>query len=132
MSRRRPPPTRCPPARFLTPLLLLLFRLQGDAGDNFYLIRSGEVKCTKVGSADEVSRRLKKGDFFGELALLSTDKRAATVSSVEKTTVHSRDYSNLRATSDCPRPIHLPHHHRASLCRCSRSAASSSRGSSAR
>ena len=40
------------------------------AGDNFYLIRSGEVKCTKVGSADEVSRRLKKGDFFGELALL--------------------------------------------------------------
>ena len=87
MSRRRPPPTRCPPARFLTPLLLLLFRLQGDAGDNFYLIRSGEVKCTKVGSADEVSRRLKKGDFFGELALLSTDKRAATVSSVEKTTV---------------------------------------------
>ena len=60
---------------------------QGDAGDNFYLIRSGEVKCTKVGSADEVSRRLKKGDFFGELALLSTDKRAATVSSVEKTTV---------------------------------------------
>ena len=60
---------------------------EGDAGDNFYLIRSGEVKCTKVGSADEVSRRLKKGDFFGELALLSTDKRAATVSSVEKTTV---------------------------------------------
>ena len=42
------------------------------AGDNFYLIRSGEVKCTKVGSADEVSRRLKKGDFFGELALLSS------------------------------------------------------------
>ena len=40
-----------------------------------------------MGSADEVSRRLKKGDFFGELALLSTDKRAATVSSVEKTTV---------------------------------------------
>ena len=46
--------------------------MQGDAGDNFYLIRSGEVKCTKVGSADEVSRRLKKGDFFGELALLSS------------------------------------------------------------
>jgi len=45
---------------------------QGDAGDNFYLIRSGEVKCTKVGSAEEVSRRLKKGDFFGERALLSS------------------------------------------------------------
>ena len=87
MSRRCPPPAarslpRRPPSHPAPPP-----PPQGDAGDNFYLIRSGEVKCTKVGSADEVSRRLKKGDFFGELALLSTDKRAATVSSVEKTTV---------------------------------------------
>ena len=66
-----------------------------------------EAMCTKVGSAGG-RRRLKKGDFFGELAPLSRrsrdptspkgtdtpcpprvgdDKRAATVSSVEKTTV---------------------------------------------
>ena len=50
---------------------------QGDEGDKFYIIKEGEVKCTKGGS--EVSRRLTKGDFFGELALLSSDKRAATV-----------------------------------------------------
>jgi len=60
---------------------------EGDNGDHFYLIREGEVKCTKVGSKDEVSRRLKRGDFFGELALLSSDKRAATVSAVTQTTV---------------------------------------------
>jgi len=60
---------------------------QGDEGDNFYIIRSGEVKCTQAGKTEEVSRRLKKGDFFGELALLSTDKRQATVTAVMKTTV---------------------------------------------
>jgi len=58
---------------------------QGDPGDNFYIIRSGEVKCTQ--GDKEVSRRLKEGDFFGELALLSTDKRQATVTATEPTTV---------------------------------------------
>jgi len=52
---------------------------EGDEGDKFYLIREGEVKCTKAGVAEEISRRLVRGDFFGELALLSADKRAATV-----------------------------------------------------
>merc|ERR1712087_515986 len=47
----------------------------------------GEVKCTKVGEKDEVSRRLKRGDFFGELALKSADKRAATVTCVTDTTL---------------------------------------------
>jgi len=62
---------------------------EGDSGTTFYLIRDGEVKCTKVGHAEEVSKRLIAGDFFGELALLSADgdKRAATVTAVKKTTV---------------------------------------------
>jgi len=60
---------------------------EGDEGNEFYLIRSGEVKCTKIGSSEEVSRRLKRGDFFGELALISSDKRAATVTTVTDTTV---------------------------------------------
>ena len=50
---------------------------EGDQGDKFFIIREGEVKCTKNGK--EVSDRLGRGDFFGELALLSSDKRAATV-----------------------------------------------------
>lgn len=60
---------------------------EGDEGNTFYIITKGEVKCTKVGSSAEVSRRLKKGDFFGELALLGNDKRQATVTACEDTTV---------------------------------------------
>jgi len=60
---------------------------EGDEGNKFYIIRSGEVKCTKIGQSDEVSARLKKGDFFGELALLSSDKRQATVTTTQPTTV---------------------------------------------
>merc|ERR1712087_414785 len=51
------------------------------------VICEGDVKCTKVGEKDEVSRRLKRGDFFGELALKSADKRAATVTCVTDTTL---------------------------------------------
>ena len=56
---------------------------EGDEGHTFYILREGEVKCTKVGHTEEVSKRLVKGDFFGELALLKDDKRAATVTAVQ-------------------------------------------------
>lgn len=39
---------------------------EGDAGDAFYIVRDGEVKCTAKKSNVEVSRRLKRSDFFGE------------------------------------------------------------------
>ena len=58
-----------------------------DEGNSFFIIRDGEVKCTKGGA--KVSARLGKGDFFGELALLSSDKRAATVTATKATTVLS-------------------------------------------
>lgn len=61
---------------------------EGDEGNDFYIIREGEVKCTKAGEG-EVSRKLTRGDFFGELALLSSDKRAATVTATKPTTVLS-------------------------------------------
>jgi len=60
--------------------------MEGDEGNNFYIIRDGEVKATKIGKG-EVSKRLTRGDFFGELALLSSDKRAATVTATKPTTV---------------------------------------------
>ena len=55
---------------------------QGEPGDNFYLVREGEVKCTKwVEAANMVEevKRIGKGGFFGELALLRNDVRAANV-----------------------------------------------------
>jgi len=66
---------------------------EGDAGDYFYIVRDGEVKCTKVGQKEEVSRRLTRGDFFGELALLKKDTRQATVTCVQPTTVLMIDRS---------------------------------------
>ena len=60
--------------------------------------------CPRSSSRDPTSPRSDTPYSLhaGELALLSTDKRAATVSSVEKTTVHSRLSSNLRATACLP------------------------------
>jgi cAMP-dependent protein kinase regulator len=64
---------------------------EGDEGNNFFLIRQGEVKCTKIGKAEEVSARLKEGAYFGELALLNADKRKATVTATMPSTVLSLD-----------------------------------------
>jgi len=61
---------------------------EGDEPDeekSFYIIRNGQVKCTRNGV--EVCTRLSRGDFFGELALMSNEKRAATVTAVNETTV---------------------------------------------
>ena len=60
---------------------------EGDEGNHFFIIRDGEVKCTQGADAKVVSKPLVRGDFFGELALLSSDKRAATVTAVQPTTV---------------------------------------------
>ncbi|ORY07201.1 camp-dependent protein kinase regulatory subunit [Basidiobolus meristosporus CBS 931.73] len=51
---------------------------QGDVGENFFIIESGEAKVTKDDS-DDVFPTLKKGDYFGELALLNDKPRAATI-----------------------------------------------------
>ena len=61
---------------------------EGAIGDAFYMIRDGEVKCTIAAAGDaEVSRRLVRGDCFGELELLSNNTRAATASAVTQTAV---------------------------------------------
>lgn len=55
---------------------------EGSKGETFYIIESGEVMCTKKGVDNEVSPRLSRGDYFGELALISNSLRAATVTAV--------------------------------------------------
>lgn len=61
---------------------------EGTYGDDFYIIEEGEVRCTQAVSADEeICRRLVTADFFGERALLSTERRAATVTAVLDTTL---------------------------------------------
>ncbi|HVS51215.1 MAG TPA: ATP-binding cassette domain-containing protein [Opitutaceae bacterium] len=57
---------------------------QGDLGDKFYLVRNGSVEVSKItdGRTDTLIT-LKQGSFFGELALLRDEPRAATVTAAE-------------------------------------------------
>jgi cAMP-dependent protein kinase regulator len=57
---------------------------EGDAGEAFYLLESGEAEAYKTGAQGPV-KHYRKGDYFGELALLNDAPRAASV--VSKTDV---------------------------------------------
>ncbi|KAK4047166.1 hypothetical protein OIV83_005618 [Microbotryomycetes sp. JL201] len=59
--------------------------VEGEVGKNFYIIENGQAevlrrrKSSGPGFDDEVLGTLGKGDYFGELALLNSAPRAATV-----------------------------------------------------
>ncbi|EGG05042.1 uncharacterized protein MELLADRAFT_75083 [Melampsora larici-populina 98AG31] len=57
---------------------------EGEIGREFYIIESGRVEVTKKreGDESEVVGSLGKGDHFGELALLNSAPRAATVTAI--------------------------------------------------
>lgn len=54
---------------------------QGDVGDAFYIVESGEavVSQTDDNGVEHSMQSLKKGDYFGELALLTDKPRKATI-----------------------------------------------------
>jgi voltage-gated potassium channel len=54
---------------------------KGEEGDAMYLIASGAVEV----DAPDGNVRLEEGDFFGELALLSRERRTASVTAVKST-----------------------------------------------
>ncbi|KAL5113287.1 hypothetical protein ACEQ8H_008848 [Pleosporales sp. CAS-2024a] len=51
---------------------------EGDVGESFYILESGEAEVFKRGTPHPV-KRYTKGDYFGELALLNDAPRAASV-----------------------------------------------------
>ncbi|CAK1552103.1 unnamed protein product [Leptosia nina] len=74
---------------------------QGDKGDKFYIIRGGTVVVTKR-DGDGGERRvglLRRGEYFGEQALLHEDRRLATVTAlppgVECLTLQRGPFSEL-------------------------------------
>ncbi len=61
---------------------------QGDQGDSFYFIESGSVKVFFDENGNTVDlRKLGKGEYFGEMALLHQDLRSASVAAAEDSTL---------------------------------------------
>ncbi len=74
----------------------VLFR-KGDPGNQLFGVLTGSLKVTGVGSdgKDVVFRLMGPGEVIGEIALLDSEPRSATVSAVEATTLvtlHRRDF----------------------------------------
>jgi len=71
---------------------------QGEKGDKFYIIQSGECEARKTGDGADMVMALKEGDYFGELALLNNEPRAASVtakSEVKLLTLDRRAFNRL-------------------------------------
>ena len=56
---------------------------QGDPGETFYIVKTGTVKVTQMqkgaSRAETIKEALGSGDYFGEMALLESQPRMATV-----------------------------------------------------
>ena len=61
---------------------------QGEEGNVFYMLMEGECEATK-GEPAQVVMKYKVGDYFGELALLKNEPRAANVVAKSKVKVAS-------------------------------------------
>jgi len=56
--------------------------VEGEMGDTFYLVEEGEAVALKKhldGTGEPVVKEYEQGGYFGELALLNTEPRRATV-----------------------------------------------------
>lgn len=60
---------------------------EGDPGEAFYLLESGSAEVYKRDSGDKALTQYRKGDYFGELALLDDKPRAASVVSTTEVKV---------------------------------------------
>ncbi|KAF2234331.1 camp-dependent protein kinase-like protein regulatory subunit [Viridothelium virens] len=60
---------------------------EGDAGESFFILEAGEAEVFKRSSGGRPVHKYKKGDYFGELALLNDAPRAASVVSATEVKV---------------------------------------------
>jgi len=73
---------------------------EGDVGDKFYMIEEGAAAATKGGNQ---VMAYSTGDYFGELALLRNQPRAATISAKGATkllSIDSRSFKRLLNVAD--------------------------------
>jgi CRP-like cAMP-binding protein len=64
---------------------------EGEVGNRFYVVGRGTVRvCKKLGQADETElAKLGPTDFFGEMCILETLPRCASVQAMDDTTLYS-------------------------------------------
>ena len=73
----------------------LLFA-EGEKGNSLYIIQEGSVKITRIADNQEIVLAvLKKGDIFGEMAMLENKGRAATAEIYEDATLLSVNRANF-------------------------------------
>ncbi|MBN2532967.1 MAG: Crp/Fnr family transcriptional regulator [Spirochaetales bacterium] len=58
---------------------------EGDEGEKMYIIQTGNIRISKIieGTEHELAV-LGKGDFFGEMAIVTNEKRTATATALNK------------------------------------------------
>lgn len=57
---------------------------EGEEGDQMFIVQDGRVKVSRViGGKEQMLAVLGKGDFFGEMALVTRERRTATVAALE-------------------------------------------------
>ncbi|MFD0696845.1 Crp/Fnr family transcriptional regulator [Paenibacillus sp. GCM10027628] len=71
--------------------------LEGDEGEELFLIKSGVVKIYRLDEAKEIILALfREGDFFGEMSLISTGlTRSATAETLEVCTLYALKRSSF-------------------------------------
>ena len=58
---------------------------EDEEGDHMYIIQSGKVKVSRnISGKEQVLAILGKGDFFGEMAIVTKVKRTATVMAIDQ------------------------------------------------
>jgi len=56
---------------------------EGEEGDQMFIIQDGSVKVSRnIGGKEQILAILHKGDFFGEMAIVTRVKRSATVTAL--------------------------------------------------
>jgi hypothetical protein len=78
---------------------------EGDLADRFYIIESGRVEGTRYSSDGDVHvLSMGAGQYFGEVGLLATKTRTATVRSVSEARLLSLDRVQFQALVDASEP----------------------------
>ena len=74
---------------------------EGDPGDRMYIIIDGQAAVLQdMGWGQRELKRIKGGEIFGEMALISGERRSATVKAVEPTVCLQLDKESFLAALD--------------------------------